>query len=187
MKLILGLGNIGDEFANTRHNTGFMIADELARQKDLKWLHKAKFRSMIAEYKNDDGEKIIIAKPTTFYNLAGVSAQLIGDFYNINFGQDLLVVHDDLSIDFGTIKMRTSGSYGGNKGIKSIIDSVGPQFRRIKIGTKNQKSELMARTDFVLDRFSKDELSRLKEIMPELGRLIDTFIEENFTDTKIIF
>ncbi len=187
MKLIIGLGNIGDEFADTRHNIGFMVVDELARQKDLKWTHKAKFRAMIAEYKNEDGEKIILAKPTTFYNLTGVVAQTIGDFYNINFGRDLLVVHDDLAIDFGTIKMRTAGSYGGNKGIRSIIDSVGPQFRRIKIGTKNDQLELVTRTEFVLRHFSKEELNRLEEIMPELGRLIDTFIEENFTDTKIIF
>lgn len=188
MKIIVGLGNVGSEYDHTRHNVGFNILDAIAKANTASnFQAKRQFRAQVAEYTDASGEKVILVKPTTFYNLSGLAVQAIGDFYKINFAEDLLVIHDDLSLDFGTIKLRNSGSDGGNKGIRSIIEHVGNQFRRIRIGTKSDRLEFVSRTNFVLEKFTPDEQERLDQVTPELAELISNFLSNHFVNTRINF
>jgi len=124
MKLILAQGNVGNNYNNTRHNVGFRIIDDIARNYQGIWSEKKAFRALVCELRIG-GEKVLLVKPTTFYNLTGFTLKTIADFYKIDFTTDLLVLHDDLSLDFGVIKTRDTGSAGGNKGLQSIISQIG--------------------------------------------------------------
>src|SRR5258707_5952830 len=112
MKLIVGLGNIGDHFNGTRHNVGFKVIDALAEAKGLNWQFKDKFKASVAEGEVD-GQKIILAKPTTYYNLSGDAVQATKQFYKLD-NADILVLHDELDLPFGTVRARLGGSDAGN-------------------------------------------------------------------------
>ncbi len=182
MKLILAQGNIGSAYDNTRHNIGFRVIDDIARSYQGIWSEKKAFRAMVCELRIG-GEKILLVKPTTFYNLTGFTLQSISDFYKINPKTDVLVLHDDLSLDFGIIKTRDSGSAGGNKGLQSIISQIGVDFHRIKIGINNEKRALMAKSDFVLSHFSKDEQQVLSDISNQIQILTQNFINNSFDNS----
>lgn len=182
MKLILAQGNVGDDYKNTRHNIGFSIIDDIARNYRGVWTEKKAFRALVCELRID-GEKVLLIKPTTFYNLTGFTLKTIADFYKINPKTDLLVLHDDLSLDFGIIKTRDTGSAGGNKGLQSIISQIGVDFRRIKIGINNNKRDLIAKSDFVLARFTKDEQKSLSDISNQAQVLAQNFINNSFENS----
>ncbi|MGI6612406.1 MAG: aminoacyl-tRNA hydrolase [Candidatus Nanosyncoccaceae bacterium] len=183
MKLIVGLGNPGREYQKTRHNLGFMLIDELAKKLDVKWQTKPKWQAEIAEA-NIDGKKVILVKPTSFYNLTGNVVRRIGDFYKINYIEDLLVIHDDLALDFGTIRVRKKGSDGGNNGIKSIIAHLGENFWRIRIGTKTLLSEQINKADYVLSRLPFKERRKMKTVSVEINQLINQFVYKQLTETS---
>ncbi len=184
MKIIVGLGNIGSDYDNTRHNTGFMMVDYLARQYGGRFEENKKFRSLIAQIRINN-QKVILVKPTTFYNLSGFAVQLIVDYYKIDYKQDLLVIQDDLATDFGMIRVRQMGSAGGNNGIRSIINQFGAKFWRIKIGTNNAKSKLMPATDFVLSKFSQAEEKTLKQLIKHTSILIEDFTKDNLSNSSL--
>ncbi len=148
MKLIIGLGNPEEKYKNTRHNIGFRVLTEYAEKKDVEFALKDKFRACIAEL-TIDGEKVILAKPTTYYNLVGEAARLITDFYKIA-PADILVVHDELALPFGTIRTRIGGSDAGNNGVKSMTQHLGPDTARLRVGVYNELRERMDDADFVL-------------------------------------
>ncbi len=154
MKLIVGLGNPDQKYENTRHNIGFMVLDNYLVNE--KW--SKKFDGLIIE-KNINNDKIIFLKPLTYMNNSGFSVKKAVDFYHIDF-DDILIIHDDLSLDFGSIRLKYDSSSGGHNGIKSIINCLGNQkFCQLKIGIMNEyKSDTI---DFVLSKFSKDELINL--------------------------
>lgn len=182
MKLILAQGNVGSNYNNTRHNVGFRIIDDIARNYQGIWSEKKAFRALVCELRID-GEKVLLVKPTTFYNLTGFTLKTIADFYKIDFTTDLLVLHDDLSLDFGVIKTRDTGSAGGNKGLQSIISQIGVDFRRIKIGINNDKRNLIAKSDFVLGHFTKDEQQFLSDISNQVQILTQNFISGSFENS----
>lgn len=154
MKLIVGLGNIGNEYFETRHNIGFMVLDNIASKLNLTFKNEAKFKGMIASY-TINGEKILLLKPTTYMNLSGESLALVMKFYKIE-AKDILVIHDDLDMDVAKIRFRQSGSAGGHNGIKSIIASINTEnFNRIKIGIS--KDKFIPIVDYVLGHFKKEE------------------------------
>ena len=130
MKLIVGLGNIGREYENTRHNIGFMVVDELARRLGVSF-GKEDRSAYMAEYRAP--EKIIIIKPTTYMNLSGVAVGAYANFYHID-PDDIAVIQDDMDMPVGQLRIRRKGSAGGHNGIKSIIGNIGQDFPRVKIG-----------------------------------------------------
>ncbi len=161
--LIIGLGNIGKEYENTRHNSGFTALDAYAKGNDFPdWQEKTKFKALITE-DFIAGKKVILAKPTTLYNLSGESVRALKDFYKLT-NKDILVVHDELDLPFGTVKTKQGGGSAGSNGLKSIISHIGEDFKRIRIGIKNDLLEKMDAADFVLAKFSSKEKEQLGEV-----------------------
>lgn len=176
MKLIIGLGNIGSEYQRTRHNAGFAALDTFAAEYSLTWLAKSRFKAEVAE--GVIGEhKVVLAKPTTFYNLTGESAQALQQFYKVPT-ESVLVAHDELALPFGTIRYRLGGSSAGNNGIKSIATAIGDNFMRLRIGITNDHTPNTDAADFVLARFSATEQDAFPKIYEHTTKYILDFIEE---------
>lgn len=163
-KLIVGLGNIGKEYEGTRHNSGFMVLSSYAKQNDFPdWQEKAKFKAYIAE-DFVGGKKVILARPTTLYNLSGEAVRALKDFYKLS-NKDITIVHDELDLPFGTVKEKIGGGSAGSNGLKSIISHIGADFKRVRIGIKNEQLEKMDSADFVLAKFSSAEKKQVDEII----------------------
>lgn len=163
MKLIIGLGNPGKEYAGTRHNAGFMAIDFLAAKLGASFSLNKKFNAEIGESKIGR-EKIILAKPQTFMNESGRAAQAICDFYKIS-PQDILVIHDDKDIALGISKTQTDRTSAGHNGVQSIIEHFGTQnFTRLRLGVKSP-TDIADTADFVLAKFSNEEKKILMEVI----------------------
>jgi PTH1 family peptidyl-tRNA hydrolase len=175
MKLIFAQGNPGKDYSTTRHNVGFIALDTLASKQGATLTSKPKFHADIAEL-TIAGEKVLFVKPTTFYNETGQSARSLVDFYKLDTTSDVLVIHDDLALPFGKIRIREKGSDAGNNGIKSLNAHLGPDYNRIRIGIENELRSRMGDINFVLGHFSKDEAAALDEtIIPKTIELIELF------------
>lgn len=175
MKVIFAQGNPDLKYAATRHNVAFKALDSISSKYDATWTTQAKFNAQTAEV-IINSEKVILVKPTTYYNETGISARKLLDFYKFNPETDLLVIHDDLALPFGTVRVRKQGGDAGNNGIKSINTHLNNHYTRIKIGICNELREKMDDTDFVLAKFSKSESEQLeKTIIPHVADLIEQF------------
>ena len=166
MFVIVGLGNPGKKYENTRHNAGFIAMDALADKYGIsinEKKHKALCGSGVIE-----GNKVLLVKPQTFMNLSGESVRSVMDFYKIDPEEDMLVIYDDISLAPGNIRIRKKGSAGGHNGIKSIIAHAGTQsFMRIKVGV-GEKPSGWDLADYVLGHFSDEDKASLKEVMPDV-------------------
>ena len=154
MYVVVGLGNPGKDYTNTRHNIGFNTVDLIGKRNNIN-LNKIKFNSIYGEG-NIGGEKILLVKPQTYMNNSGTSVRDISQYYKIPI-ENIIVVVDDIDIEFSSVKLRAKGSAGSHNGLKSIINHIQrDDFPRVKvgIGKKYEKQDL---ADFVLSRFSKDE------------------------------
>jgi PTH1 family peptidyl-tRNA hydrolase len=184
MKLIFAQGNPEPEYAKIRHNVGFMVLNSIAEKLDAKWTEKSKFNAIITEV-NIDEEKVLLVKPTTFYNETGPSLRKIVDFYKIDTENNLLVIHDDLALPFGTIRIRKQGSDAGNNGIKSINAHIDENYTRIKIGIYNELRDKIDDADFVLAKFNAEESSQLeKTIVPHAIKLVVQFVNNSLEHTS---
>jgi PTH1 family peptidyl-tRNA hydrolase len=184
MKLIFAQGNPDRKYAETRHNTGFLTLDQYGNKYDALWKDVDKFKARIAEL-TISGEKVILIKPSSFYNDTGTVARQYIDYYKLDAAQDLLVIHDDLSLPFGTIRIRDKGSDAGNNGIKSLNTYLGEEYHRIRIGIWTDQRDIMDDVDFVLGRFTKHEAKKLeKDILPRVITLIDDFVAGNLDKTS---
>jgi PTH1 family peptidyl-tRNA hydrolase len=181
MKLILGLGNPEQRYKNTRHNVGFRVLSDYAKGKGAEFQPKDKFRAYVAEL-TVESEKIILALPTTYYNNAGESARLISDFYKID-PIDILIIHDELALPFGTIRTRVGGSDAGNNGVKSVSQHLGPNTARIRFGVYNNLRDRIDDADFVLSNFTGAEDEAFAELYKKAAGIIDDFIEGDFEHT----
>lgn len=169
--LIVGLGNIGDEYTNTRHNIGFAGLDKFAEENEFEpWVNKKDLRSYITQ-KTLGETRVILAKPTTFMNLSGEAVQAIAAFYKIGI-DNILIVADELDIPFGQIRMRTGGGAAGHNGVKSIIQHLGENFGRIRIGIGPKLHEQQDSADFVLAKFSKEEQEKIPGLMREVTAVL---------------
>ena len=176
MKIILALGNPGEKYAYTRHNAGFLVIDQLATGQSAHFSNKPKFSANIAEL-NMSGEKILLVKPTTYYNEVGIAARAILDFYKLTL-DDLLIIHDDTDLDFGKIRVRKGGRDAGSNGLKSLHAHIGSDFWHIRIGTDNLLRRQIGDVDFVLSKFNADEQKILRDwTIPESIKLIGTFLD----------
>ncbi|MDO8335399.1 MAG: aminoacyl-tRNA hydrolase [Candidatus Saccharibacteria bacterium] len=172
MKLIIGLGNPEKKYEKTRHNTGFMAIDRLAGE----WQEKPKFHGLVSE-KTVDGEKIIFYKPTTYYNDSGIGARSVKDFYKLD-NNDILVIHDELALPFGTVRSRVGGSDAGNNGIKSLNAHLGEDYARVRVGI-GQEDRHENDINFVLSGFNKSESDSLPHVLDLVDKLVHEFISGN--------
>lgn len=179
MKIILGQGNPGADYATSRHNLGFMVLDAFAQAHDLNFQAKPKFKADLAEF-NHNGDKILLVKPTTFYNDTGQTARALLDFYKLD-PTNLLIVHDELALPFGVIRTRLGGSDAGNNGVKSINRAIGPATARLRLGIWNDQRERIDDASFVLSRLSQAEAQQWPSIRQRACDLIDHFLDDRFT------
>ena len=183
MKLIVGLGNPGKEYEKTRHNAGFMVIDALMEMLNLE-LDKSKFNAIYTVYRYKD-DKIIFAKPLTYMNNSGEAVQALMKFYGIS-SEDLLVIHDDLDLPVGKLRIRYQGSSGGQKGMGSIINHVGTnEIKRIRVGISNNK--LIDTKDYVLGKFSKEDQAILKDTMDRAAHAAVFFFDHSFEEVMSKF
>ena len=177
MKLIFAQGNPGRQYAHTRHNAGFITLDALTVALGGSWRVQDKFRAEIADV-SIKGEKVLLIKPLSFYNETGQVARALVDFYKLEPAEDLLVVHEDLALPFGTIRLREKGSDAGNNGIKSLNANVGLSYTRIRIGIWNELRDQMDDAAFVLGKFSGKEITAVEDMVKNtVTPLILQFIE----------
>ena len=170
MRLIVGLGNPGKEFENTRHNIGFLVID--------KYLNNISFKNKFdGKYYIDNAKNVIFLKPMKYMNYSGEVVKKFVDYYTINI-DDILIVYDDMAFDLGTIKIKPDGSAGGHNGIKNIIDLLGnDKIKRVRIGIGKNTNNMK---DYVLGKFSKDELSRLENVVKKGIDIIDDYLNLDF-------
>jgi peptidyl-tRNA hydrolase, PTH1 family len=160
--LIIGLGNPGREYKDTRHNIGFMLIDSLAEKLNARGM-KVQSKAIVISALHEE-RKIILAKPQTYMNLSGQSVQGLLNFYKIPI-ENLIVAHDDLDIPFGTIRIRPTGGAGGQRGMADTIEQLGTKdFPRLRLGIGRPPGRMQAK-DYVLQNFSKDEQSLLLDIL----------------------
>lgn len=175
MKLVVGLGNPGEKYINTRHNLGFEFLDEFRRKNNLEeWNQESKFKAEIIKIGND----LILVKPLTYVNESGFSVSSIANFFKIP-AEEVIVIHDDLDLSLGKIKVRLGGSGAGHHGVESVIKELGTdQFIRVRLGIGNEKSH----ENFVLEKFSSKDKSEVKQMIKQgikaLEILFDQGIEQ---------
>jgi len=175
MKLIVGLGNPGREYKDTRHNYGFKVVDAFADAIGVEF-NKEDFDGVYAKFKVDD-EDVILFKPLTYMNLSGTAVQKIVHFYKIDV-DDIVVVFDDLAIKPGEIRLRLEGSSGGQKGMQNIIDNLGTQnIKRIRIGTGEPTFDTI---DYVLGKPTKEELPLLEKAVDRAVGALKEYLNHDF-------
>lgn len=178
--LLIGLGNPGREYKDSRHNIGFMLIDHLAVRLDA---HGKKLQSKaIVISTHYEERKIILAKPQTYMNLSGQSVQGLLHFYKVPF-ENLLVAHDDLDLPFGTIRIRPGGGPGGQRGMASTIEKLGTQdFPRLRLGIGRPPGRMDPK-DYVLQSFSKEDSKLLPEILDRSADAVLTFVTQGLNKT----
>ncbi len=177
-KLIVGLGNPGKEYEKTRHNIGFLTIDDFANYKGVKF-DKKKFDGLYTEI-NMDGEKIILLKPQKYMNLSGEVVRDFVNYFDINL-TDILIISDDISLNLGKLRLREKGSSGGHNGLKNIeLHLHSNEYKRLKIGiSKDNNIDLK---DYVLGKFSKEDLTILEENYSKTRDILDNIFKESIQD-----
>ena len=177
--LIVGLGNPGSEYKNTRHNVGFMAIDAIASQYNFTWKTDSKMMGEIASGFIGT-QKVILLKPTTFMNLSGQSVSLVKNYYRFETS-DIFVIQDEIDIPTGVIKYKIGGGSGGHNGIKSLDSTIGNMYHRIRIGVDKTDDKDMV-SDYVLSNFTNSERivinEKLYDIAKNVGLLVDGKIDE---------
>lgn len=177
MTIIIGLGNPGDKYEKTRHNVGFMFLDKVAEKFNFSEFNLSKkFHSQIAEGEIA-GKKAILVKPQTFMNESGIAVETIIGYYKIPLS-DILVVHDEIDIPLGNIKIVHGRGSAGHKGVKSIIEKFGDDFTRFRIGIGPETSKKQKTEKFVIDNFSKKETVALKHTFKKTQQALEDFLND---------
>jgi PTH1 family peptidyl-tRNA hydrolase len=176
--LLVGLGNIGPEYELTRHNVGFKCVDEFVQTTDEmnEWIVKKDLKSLVSTGQIAE-VRVVAIKPTTFMNLSGEAVGLVSSFYKIQ-PSDIVVVHDDLDIEFGQIRSRLGGSSAGHNGVKSISGIIGQDYYRLRIGIGPKPANISSEK-FVLSKFSPKEQPQLSNLTKETNSLINEYIFGN--------
>jgi PTH1 family peptidyl-tRNA hydrolase len=171
--LIVGLGNPGEEYRLTRHNVGFTCIDDFATKNNFDpWAYKKDLKCHLTQATVGDA-RVILCKPQTFMNLSGEAVQAVAHFYKIDNSQ-IVVVHDELDINFGQVRMRMGGSAAGNNGVKSVTQHMGETYGRVRVGIGPKVPEQMDTSDFVLQDFNKAQ----REALPALTREVSAILSE---------
>lgn len=176
--LLIGLGNPGREYANTRHNFGFMAIDRLAVRLNARGM-KVMSKAIVMDSKYED-HKLILAKPQTYMNLSGQSVQGLAHFYKIP-NENLMILSDDLDLPFGAIRIRASGGPGGQRGLSSILEKLGTKdIPRMRLGIGRPPGR-MDPADYVLQNFSRDDLKSISEILDRAADAALEFVTNGLT------
>ena len=180
MKMIVGLGNPGKEYQNTRHNVGFMVLNYFPGNNSWKEKFNAMYNIQVI-----NGEKVLFVKPLTFMNLSGDAVQEFVNYYDIDL-DDILIIHDDLDLPFGKYKLKVDSSAGGHNGVKSIINRLGSQdFARLKVGISHDRS--IDTKDYVLGNFSKEDKEVFDKMCETFNKIINCFIKDGIARTMNIY
>lgn len=174
IKLVVGLGNPGSGYRRTRHNTGFLVIDQLAKDWGLKFTVSKKCHALIAKT-----ETHLLAQPQTFMNESGQAALALSHYYKYKIKpEDIIIIYDDIDLPLGKIRVRKKGSAGGHKGMQSIIDQLGTQdFPRVRIGIGPKPTKISSEK-YVLQKFKKDEWKILqKKVMPKAVKAIEMVLK----------
>lgn len=192
MKLIVGLGNPGAKYANTRHNFGFMVADAFAKSNGLSWRVSRDLLCYFAKNQQRSGlggqaDEYVLIKPTTFMNKSGEAVRSVCEFYKIK-PANILVIHDDLDLPFGKIRMSFDSMAAGHNGVESVIESLsGPDFARLRVGISHpRETEKTAKMDpakYVLEKFSEVEEKKFKEVVLQSISAINSYLSDGIHAT----
>ncbi len=175
MKVVLGLGNPGRKYARTRHNLGFVVVDRIASENRVA-VQKKKHNSLIGDWQTDR-EKILLVKPQTFMNRSGEAVKQLFRYLPVTI-KDLVVIHDDLDLPFGRIRVRPGGGAGGHRGVLSVLETLGEEsFFRVRVGIGRPPAGIDP-TDYVLEPFSREESPRLEQIVSRAADAVDCLLEQ---------
>ena len=175
MKLVVGLGNPGREYDNTRHNVGFMVLDNWMKKYNYSF-NKNKFNGDYTIVKHD-GCDLLLLRPLSFMNLSGTVIKAFMDYYKIDVN-DLFVIYDDKDIQIGSVKLKKNGSCAGHNGIRNIIDNLKTEeFNRLKVGLSKNNTDMVS---FVLGKFTKEEMCKLDSVLDETNNIIDDYFVMSF-------
>jgi peptidyl-tRNA hydrolase, PTH1 family len=177
LKAIFGLGNPGNEYTRTRHNVGFEVVDEIAKRWRVGLKSSSRRRARLASVKDRD---VLLVEPQTFMNLSGSAVAGIMAFYKLA-PSDLLVVVDEVQLPLGKLRLRRSGSAGGHNGLKSIVEMIGPEFPRLRIGV-GRGNEDWHLSDHVLGRFPADEWPVVERAVKRAADAVETFVGEGLLE-----
>jgi PTH1 family peptidyl-tRNA hydrolase len=186
MYLFVGLGNPGYQYKNTKHNIGFEIIEYfINNNKDITYTKSLKFQGIFYEVilKKElpkEANKFLMLMPLTYMNLSGISVKQVVDFYKINTNE-IIVIHDDMDIKIGEFKIKFNGGSAGHNGIQSIINYIGKDFYRIRIGINRPQDKNYK--DYVLNKFSPEELIEIKNLLPKVNIIIENIILEGIEKT----
>lgn len=174
MKMIVGLGNPGSEYAKTRHNIGFMLVDKLAENLKVA-VNKSKYKALIGEA-HIGQEKVLLVKPQTYMNLSGEAVGPLARWHKLN-AEDIIVVYDDMDLPLGKLRIRAKGGSGGHNGMKSIISVLGTEdFPRMRIGIgKNQANTV----NHVLGKFNAEETAELEKTIEQTLLAVQTWVRQD--------
>lgn len=176
MKLIVGLGNPGKKYENTRHNVGFRAVDNLAERLGVR-IEKEKYKALLGEGVFQ-GEKIILIKPQTFMNLSGEAVAPLAAWYKVE-PQDILIIYDDLALEVGKLRIRIKGSHGGHNGVRSLIAHLKTEaIPRIRLGI-GQAPPHWDVADYVLGNFSPAENKLIEEAIQEVEKAVEVILTES--------
>ena len=174
--LIVGLGNPGEKYENTRHNVGFQVVDELAERQNAP-VQKLKFKAL-TNLLTISGEKVLVMKPVTYMNLSGEAVRPAADFYKIP-PERILVISDDTALDLGKLRIRTKGSAGGHNGLKNIIQHLGTdQFPRVRVGVGQKPHPDYDLADWVLGKFQGEAIKVMDEAVKRAADAVECILKE---------
>jgi PTH1 family peptidyl-tRNA hydrolase len=176
--LIVGLGNPGSAYENTRHNIGFMVIDELIKRNSAQKLSSSSFEGELFKFQNH-----FLLKPLTFMNLSGNSIVKVKNFYKVD---EVVVIHDDLDLPFGTLRFKKGGGHGGHNGLKSTDEKITKEYIRVRmgIGKPEHKGEVAS---YVLGKFSQDESKYLDEWIIKCCESVEYLLSNNLEETSSKF
>lgn len=177
VKMIVGLGNPGSKYNDTKHNIGFMAVDRIVKNLDVNFTEDKNFKAEIgSDFIN--GEKIYFIKPTTFMNNSGIAVKALLTYYNISI-KDMIIIYDDLDMEVGKIRFRQKGSAGGHNGIKSIIAHLGTQeFDRIKVGIGRPNGRMTV-INHVLGKFDKNDEIMILNTLDKVDNAVNYYLQTN--------
>ncbi|CZE45909.1 aminoacyl-tRNA hydrolase [Campylobacter geochelonis] len=176
MILVVGLGNPGAQYADTRHNIGFMLVDKMLEDDGFTDVSSSKFQGEL--YKKGS---LLLLKPQTYMNVSGYSVKMVKDFYK---PERVIVVHDDIDLNFGAVKFKIGGSSGGHNGIKSIDSLIGVEYERVRVGIGRGKGNVAG---FVLSKFEDDEQKKLEAILSHTKKATQFLLKSDLETTRAKF
>lgn len=180
MYLIAGLGNPGDKYTLTRHNIGFLIIDEIIKNQNVTTINNKNFQSLTYKHTSN-----IYAKPQTFMNNSGIAIKNIADYYDIP-NENIIIIHDDLDLQFGAIKFKKGGGHGGHNGLRSIDAHIGADYLRVRvgIGKPKEKNDVV---HYVLSNFSKAELEYMQNDYDHIIKAVESLQKSSLNEVKSLF